>query len=61
MLLYDAQNRELDAAREAAAHAVMQQKNFTIWCDLGLGEDEFSAYGCDLSYDYVKINADYRS
>ncbi|WP_297941459.1 bifunctional glutamate N-acetyltransferase/amino-acid acetyltransferase ArgJ [uncultured Campylobacter sp.] len=61
VLLYDAQNRELDAAREAAAHAVMQRKSFTIWCDLGLGEGEFSAYGCDLSYDYVKINADYRS
>jgi len=61
VLLYDAQNRELDAAREAAAHAVMQQKSFTIWCDLGLGDCEFSAYGCDLSYDYVKINADYRS
>ena len=61
VLLYDAQNRELDAAREAAAHAVMQQKSFTIWCDLGLGDGEFSAYGCDLSYDYVKINADYRS
>ena len=61
VLLYDAQNRELDAAREAAAQAVMQQKSFTIWCDLGLGDGEFSAYGCDLSYDYVKINADYRS
>ena len=61
VLLYDAQNRELDAAHEAAAHAVMQQKSFTIWCDLGLGDGEFSAYGCDLSYDYVKINADYRS
>ena len=61
VLLYDAQNRELDAAREAAAHAVMQQKSFTIWCDLGLGDGEFSAYGCDLSYDYIKINADYRS
>ena len=61
VLLYNAQNRELDAAREAAAHAVMQQKSFTIWCDLGLGDGEFSAYGCDLSYDYVKINADYRS
>ena len=61
VLLYDAQNRELDAARETAAHAVMQQKSFTIWCDLGLGDGEFSAYGCDLSYDYVKINADYRS
>ena len=61
VLLYDAQNRELDVAREAVAHAVIQQKSFTIWCDLGLGDGEFSAYGCDLSYDYVKINADYRS
>ncbi len=27
--------------------------------DLGLGEGRASAFGCDLSYDYVKINADY--
>jgi glutamate N-acetyltransferase/amino-acid acetyltransferase len=26
--------------------------------DLGAGEHEFTAYGCDLSYDYVRINAD---
>ena len=27
----------------------------------GIGDAEFISYGCDLSYDYVKINADYRS
>jgi len=25
------------------------------------GEAEATGWGCDLSYDYVKINADYRS
>jgi glutamate N-acetyltransferase/amino-acid N-acetyltransferase len=26
-----------------------------------MGEAEATAWGCDLTYDYVKINADYRS
>ncbi|MDD2567343.1 MAG: bifunctional ornithine acetyltransferase/N-acetylglutamate synthase, partial [Thiovulaceae bacterium] len=32
-----------------------------ISCDLGLGNGAFEAYGCDLGYEYVKINADYRT
>ena len=39
----------------------MAQDSYKISCDLGVGGGEFCAYGCDLSYDYVKINADYRS
>lgn len=61
VLVYDAQNTELTPQREAAAHAVMAQDSYKISCDLGVGSGEFCAYGCDLSYDYVKINADYRS
>ncbi|MDA3053002.1 bifunctional glutamate N-acetyltransferase/amino-acid acetyltransferase ArgJ [Campylobacter sp. JMF_01 NE2] len=60
-LVYDSAHRELDEERERLAHEVMQKAEFEISCDLGLGAGEFSAYGCDLSYEYVKINADYRS
>ena len=30
-------------------------------CDMGMGDQEATAWGCDLTYDYVKINGDYRS
>jgi glutamate N-acetyltransferase / amino-acid N-acetyltransferase len=50
-----------DAAMETQAAAVMQKQSFTISCDLGIAEGSFRAYGCDLGYEYVKINADYRT
>ncbi len=46
---------------EAKAAEVMKRAEFRIICDLGLGEETFTAYGCDLGYEYVKINADYRT
>lgn len=46
---------------EAAGSAVMAQAEMTIRVDLGRGEAKDTVYTCDLSYDYVKINADYRS
>ncbi len=46
---------------EAAASKVMKQDAFSIYCDLGIAEGTFRAFGCDLGYDYVKINADYRT
>ncbi len=61
LCIYSAQQRELDAAREAQAAAVMQQDHFTITCDLGIGTGDYTAYGCDLGYDYVRINAEYRT
>jgi len=61
LLIYDDAHRELDPEREAAAYAIMKQERFTIRCDLGMGEGSWTAYGCDLSYDYVKINAEYRT
>ncbi len=48
-------------ALEPFAAAVMQKPAFTIHCDIGQGEGEFIAYGCDLGHEYVKINADYRT
>jgi glutamate N-acetyltransferase / amino-acid N-acetyltransferase len=48
-------------AVEEAASRVFRQKDIRIHLDLGLGEAQYSVYTCDLSYDYVKINASYRS
>lgn len=46
---------------EAAGSSVMSQAEMTIRVDLGRGQAKDTVYTCDLSYDYVKINADYRS
>ncbi len=50
-----------DEKTEAKAAAVMKKDEFIISCDLGVGNGSFTAYGCDLGYEYVKINADYRT
>ncbi|MBK5913044.1 bifunctional glutamate N-acetyltransferase/amino-acid acetyltransferase ArgJ [Rhodocyclus purpureus] len=47
--------REEDGAR------VMQASEITVRVDLGRGNASAKVYTCDFSYDYVKINADYRS
>ncbi len=36
---------------------LMKSKGIFIVVDLGIGESEATAWGCDLSYDYVKINS----
>ncbi len=46
---------------EAAGKEVMSQPEITIHINLARGDAEDTVYTCDLSYDYVKINADYRS
>lgn len=46
---------------EEAGASVMSQTEMTIRVDLGRGLAKDTVYTCDLSYDYVKINADYRS
>ena len=50
-----------DAATEARAFEVLKKDKYKIICDIGLGNGKFTAYGCDLGYKYVEINADYRS
>ena len=40
---------------------MMKQSEITIRIVLGRGEANDTVWTCDLSYDYVKINADYRS
>ena len=46
---------------EAAGKDVMSRAEITIHIDLARGSASDTVYTCDLSYDYVKINADYRS
>lgn len=43
----------------AEAEEAMKSEELLIKLDLGLGNGSARAFGCDLSYDYVKINADY--
>lgn len=50
-----------DDYTEEAGSRVMSQAEMTIRVDLGRGQAKDTVYTCDLSYDYVKINADYRS
>ncbi|MCK6413863.1 MAG: bifunctional glutamate N-acetyltransferase/amino-acid acetyltransferase ArgJ [Azonexus sp.] len=47
--------------QEADGARVMQQAEITVRVDLGRGPATAKVYSCDFSYDYVKINADYRS
>ena len=46
---------------EDFATKVLSEKTVTALCDMHMGVSSATAWGCDLSYDYVKINADYRS
>jgi len=46
---------------EAAGRGVLQRKEFTIRVALGRGDRSEHIWTCDLSYDYVRINAEYRS
>ena len=46
---------------EEFAKKILSQNEITIVVDLNDGNYETFAYGCDLTYDYVKINGDYRT
>lgn len=46
---------------EETAKEVLSADEITILADLGQGKATSRAFGCDLTYDYVKINGDYRS
>lgn len=46
---------------EEKALEILKCDEVTVFVDMHEGTDEATAWGCDLTYDYVKINADYRS
>jgi glutamate N-acetyltransferase / amino-acid N-acetyltransferase len=41
------------------AEEIMKEKDIKITVNIGLGDGVATAFGCDLSYDYVRINAEY--
>jgi glutamate N-acetyltransferase/amino-acid N-acetyltransferase len=49
------------AYREEDGQRVMKQSEITVRVDLHRGSASAAVWTCDLSYDYVRINADYRS
>ncbi|MEQ8197496.1 MAG: bifunctional glutamate N-acetyltransferase/amino-acid acetyltransferase ArgJ, partial [Clostridiaceae bacterium] len=46
---------------EELAKKILLEKEITIIADMHAGNAEVTCWGCDLTYDYVKINGDYRS
>jgi glutamate N-acetyltransferase/amino-acid N-acetyltransferase len=48
----------IDGVREQLLE-IVKQKEYKISLNLHLGESKISVFTCDLSYDYVKINAEY--
>lgn len=47
--------------REEFGAAVMKESEILVRVDLGRGHESATTWTCDFSYEYVKINADYRS
>jgi glutamate N-acetyltransferase/amino-acid N-acetyltransferase len=46
---------------EDEATKILSEKEVTAIADVKMGTENATSWGCDLTYDYVKINADYRS
>lgn len=46
---------------EEEATKILSEPEVTVLVDMKMGNETATAWGCDLTYDYVKINADYRS
>jgi len=46
---------------EEEAKAYLEEENVYIYVDLNQGEGQAACWGCDLTYDYVRINASYRT
>ena len=46
---------------EEEATRILSEPAVTAIADVKMGNASATAWGCDLTYDYVKINADYRS
>ena len=46
---------------EELAKEVLSEKEINVLIELNSGDANATAWGCDLTYDYVKINGDYRT
>ena len=54
-------NGQMADYSEEEATKTLSAKEVTLLLDMNAGDETATAWGCDLTYDYVKINADYRS
>ena len=59
--VYVCENAAYHPYSEEEASKVLAEHDILVRVDMGDGEAEGKAWGCDLTYDYVKINGDYRS
>ena len=55
------ENGKATAFDEETATEILSPEVVIATADIKMGEAKATAWGCDLTYDYVKINADYRS
>lgn len=46
---------------EGKATEILNSEYVKVYIDMKISDGKATAWGCDLTYDYVKINADYRS
>ena len=46
---------------EDALRRVMQEREITLTIDLGDGDATATVWSCDFSYDYIRINGEYRT
>ena len=51
----------VQAFDEDLALSILSEKAVRFSCNMNMGTEEATAWGCDLTYDYVKINGDYRT
>jgi glutamate N-acetyltransferase / amino-acid N-acetyltransferase len=51
----------IEALSEAEAHTLLEEATIEVRLDLGVGKAAATGWGCDLSSDYVRINAHYRT
>ncbi len=51
----------IEILSEAEAHRELESTAVKVRLDLGMGDARATAWGCDLSRDYVRINAHYRT
>ncbi len=51
----------IEVLSEAEGHRELENTNVRVRLDLGIGDERATAWGCDLSRDYVRINAHYRT
>ncbi|MBR4539113.1 MAG: bifunctional ornithine acetyltransferase/N-acetylglutamate synthase [Clostridia bacterium] len=55
------ENGCVQAFDEEKALKILSEKAVRFSCNMNMGDQEATAWGCDLTYDYVKINGDYRT